>query len=1121
MEKKMKRWMSLLLAMSLVITGLYMVPADKAYAASKNVFTQADAVKVIKKTLGITKSGASAKKQSTFGYAADILSTTLDTDRTEILGKTKAGKSLTKSGLKKLIKKTYPNIISKTTSSVKKGNVLIKKSGVTIKNAIVKGNLVVGDGVGKGEATLNKVKVTKKLIVRGGGKNSVIIKGASKIPAVVIQSPKNAVSLKVQGKAQVNDVTIQKGSKNVNINGAVDKLSIEAPNIKISLSKATVGEIVLSDGAKNTVLTIDKSSTVKNVEINADGAEVNANGKVTAIKVNAKDNKVTTADSSTKVSVGSNATNANVNGQTKNGTKTSSGGSSGGSGGSGGSSASNYTLIRGLYTTWVGSAVGIRPVTVDNTVLDYTKLSYSSSDPSVAKVTGTNGCVVGVSEGTANIYITVPDGRTLTAFVKVYKNRTDAELQNNFYEYQRAKKLKELKDSGVTVKDGEEFCGYNLVEKNNEKSIAKYIGEVEKKVSANGVRSVYADNTPGDIVASLVTTYEEDANTQNTDLKNDITNYFTPKFNLATTTSALISLNANVLAEGGRGLWGNGIVNGNIDHDESKPGTTFFLALDVETDFALAKKSEYGENDAELQALKTLIDEILKDFGEEDDNTRSANVDKVIYGLKELAPEKTMQEVYAEGQNQGLDGDALYYYLEENDYGSGQFPVSDVEARYPDICFGDSIAGTPATDNTYVQITETGVLKRIEEFVNTTDADTLREVLKVFVAYPYYIETRKGFEDNYKLTLAKSGSNDTLTAKDYDEKYKEHILSMFMWDYGWETSVAYKDDTFTYANEQELCTMLERIRSEYKTAIENAPWMSETTRKNALLKLEKMEYDLFLPSKNLNEYLSNEDLKTAAEGGTLFTNIKDYKKGKWNTYGQWVDKNYYGIECYWRKFANLKTPYGVFSPLFANGSYEPNANCIGIFIGLLDKEMYVPGDTFFNYGRIGAAIAHEIGHAFDSNGMLYDEEGNKRTIIASEDAAKWQAKCDKLAALYANYSIYYEPESGKMIYSLGEAELPEIMSDTGGDEIVTRIIKKEYPGNDNLKKYYETISTLWTQELFDPTRKEIAPYDIHPHGMLRGALPIMVQDEFYEVYGIKLGDGCYLPPEYRTLIWSK
>lgn len=59
------------------------------------------------------------------------------------------------------------------------GNLMINEPGVILKDSHIKGDLIIGDGVGDGEVTLINVEVKGRLLTRGGGENSIKIRGCS------------------------------------------------------------------------------------------------------------------------------------------------------------------------------------------------------------------------------------------------------------------------------------------------------------------------------------------------------------------------------------------------------------------------------------------------------------------------------------------------------------------------------------------------------------------------------------------------------------------------------------------------------------------------------------------------------------------------------------------------------------------------------------------------------------------------------------------------------------------------------------------------------------------------------------------------------------------------------
>ena len=66
------------------------------------------------------------------------------------------------------------------------GNVMVNVPEVTIKDASISGDLIIGDGVGSGTVTLDHVTVSGRVLVRGGGENSLRIVNNSNIGSIIV-----------------------------------------------------------------------------------------------------------------------------------------------------------------------------------------------------------------------------------------------------------------------------------------------------------------------------------------------------------------------------------------------------------------------------------------------------------------------------------------------------------------------------------------------------------------------------------------------------------------------------------------------------------------------------------------------------------------------------------------------------------------------------------------------------------------------------------------------------------------------------------------------------------------------------------------------------------------------
>lgn len=256
--------------------------------------------------------------KATYNYAAVVLARATGLSKKEILGNKNAGSRITKTQLTSWLNTVAPNVISKSASKVKEGNVVINKPGVTLKDVTVKGALVIGDGVGDGEVTLENVTVTGKTVIRGGGENSIIIKGTTKLSDVVVKQVYNAVSLKIEDSAVVSNVSVEQNSKDIKIVGAVKNLLVKGSDLNVNLESAVIENVTVKENAERVSIIIHKESAVTNLVIQAKDVKVSGEGKAESIQIEA-DNVSVNMDNidASAVTVKDGVQNAVVNGEEK------------------------------------------------------------------------------------------------------------------------------------------------------------------------------------------------------------------------------------------------------------------------------------------------------------------------------------------------------------------------------------------------------------------------------------------------------------------------------------------------------------------------------------------------------------------------------------------------------------------------------------------------------------------------------------------------------------------------------------------------------------------------------------------------------------------------------------
>lgn len=131
------------------------------------------------------------------------------------------------------------------------GTVYINVAGVTLQNMIITGDLVLAEGIGEGNATLNNVTVKGKTTIKGGGSHSLFLENCS-LGETIIQ--KAGVRVVASGNTTVSVVRLETGATLVTETNSFGQViaSAEIPAGGFTLAKMRDvfggGSVVTFDG---------------------------------------------------------------------------------------------------------------------------------------------------------------------------------------------------------------------------------------------------------------------------------------------------------------------------------------------------------------------------------------------------------------------------------------------------------------------------------------------------------------------------------------------------------------------------------------------------------------------------------------------------------------------------------------------------------------------------------------------------------------------------------------------------------------------------------------------------------------------------------------------------------
>ncbi|GLC79985.1 M13 family metallopeptidase [Lacrimispora brassicae] len=346
--------------------------------------------------------------------------------------------------------------------------------------------------------------------------------------------------------------------------------------------------------------------------------------------------------------------------------------------------------------------------------------------------------------------------------------------------------------------------------------------------------------------------------------------------------------------------------------------------------------------------------------------------------------------------------------------------------------------------------------------------------------------------DNY---LDWNNAQNGIKERKADEKLAGEMTQNML---GFEFGRLYVEKRFSQEDKAAIQEMAHQILEAYKKQIMALGWMGEETKAEALKKLDTMTLKIGYPDKWPDDY-GKASVTPAEQGGNLIDNILSLIKAK-------TDVNREKV----RKPVD-KTEWGM-TPQTVNAYYNPTGNEIVFPAGILQAPFYDPAaEPASNLGGIGTVIAHEVSHAFDSSGSLYDEKGNYHVWWTNEDREKFKALADQAVVYYDGQEGY----EGRMVN--GAQTLNENIADLGSMACITSIVGDDVDG---LRQVFKQYATIWAAKYTPETMIKRLNTDVHSPARVRVNAVLSSTDAFYKAYPeIKEGDPMYVAPQKRVKIW--
>ena len=168
------------------------------------------------------------------------------------------------------------------------GTAIVNTPGVVLKDMKISGDLIIAQGVGEGDITLNNVTVLGNTLVRGGGSDSLHIQGNSQIANLIIEKTDDgSIRIVTAEGAVVDAVFVEDGTDDIILTGPFENITIAA-EVTVRAFDARIGQVDVT--AADAVLDIDNDSTIValNVAETAAGTKITVSGRIETLTANAR-----------------------------------------------------------------------------------------------------------------------------------------------------------------------------------------------------------------------------------------------------------------------------------------------------------------------------------------------------------------------------------------------------------------------------------------------------------------------------------------------------------------------------------------------------------------------------------------------------------------------------------------------------------------------------------------------------------------------------------------------------------------------------------------------------------------------------------------------------------------
>jgi putative endopeptidase len=499
---------------------------------------------------------------------------------------------------------------------------------------------------------------------------------------------------------------------------------------------------------------------------------------------------------------------------------------------------------------------------------------------------------------------------------------------------------------------------------------------------------------------------------------------------------------------------------------------------------ALPDRDYYLKDDAKsVELRKAYLDHVTNMFKLAGDSPEQAAAEaKAVMAIETALARGSMDRV------ERRDPEKIYHKLSTQEW----------QALTPSFSYTKYLQEIGAPSFTSLNVATLDFFKALDAELNSVSLDDLKTYLRWHFMHSQVQALPKEFVDEnfnfYGKTLR--------GAKELQARWKRCTAAVDG-DLGEAVGQVYVEKHFPPDAKSRTLKMVEALEAALSRDIQGLDWMSDATKKEALIKLKAIENKIGYPSK-WRDYSSLNIVRGDALGNSLRANAFEVKRHL-DKIGKPLDKQEWQM-----------------TPPTVNAYYDPTENNINFPAGILQPPFFdFKADDGLNFGGIGAVIGHELTHGFDDQGAQFDPAGNLKNWWTADDEKKFKERTQCLADEYDKFIAVDD------VHVRGRLTLGENTADNGGLRIALMALEdtiaksgkppQKIDGYTPQQRLFLGWGQIWCQNLTNQMARLLAQNNEHSPGKYRVNGVVSNMPEFQKAWGCKAGQP--MAPENACHVW--